>query len=154
MRWTFACLGTVVILLVSFGIASGAPPTANVNVANTSANPVPVTVQRALAYDGTFFNVTKPAGTDPVLVVPAGVVMTSAHVTFSIPGSVPNAAALYIHVGSKALVYQLVNDTTFSAGIDLGSGIPSNGDVAVELSCYNIDGNHCQGAIMWNGYRP
>jgi hypothetical protein len=24
----------------------------------------------------------------------------------------------------------------------------------MELSCYNVDGNHCQGAITWNGYRP
>jgi len=39
-------------------------------------------------------------------------------------------------------------------GADLGSGTPSNGDVAMELSCYNVDGNHCQGAITWNGYRP
>jgi len=24
----------------------------------------------------------------------------------------------------------------------------------VELSCYNISGNHCQGALMWSGYKP
>ena len=153
MKSTFAFAG-IAVLSACLGMASAAPPTTNVNVANTSANPVPVAVQRDLAYDGTFFSVTKPGGTDPVLVVPAGVVLTSAHVTFSVPGNIPNAAALYIHVGAKALVYQLVSNATFSAGVDLGSGIPSNGDVAVELSCYNIDGNHCQGAIMWYGYRP
>jgi hypothetical protein len=51
-------------------------------------------------------------------------------------------------------VYQLVNNTTFQAGVDLGSGIPSEGGVTVKLSCYNIAGNQCQGAIMWSGYRP
>jgi hypothetical protein len=126
----------------------------NVTVINTSANPVPVTVQQRLVYDGKFFNVTKPAGQDPTLTVPSGVVMTDAHVTFSTPENVANAASLYIADGSKTLVYQIVNTTTFQAGISLGSGIKSNGNLTVKLSCYNIAGNHCQGAIMWSGYRP
>jgi hypothetical protein len=50
------------------------------------------------------------------------------------------------------LVYQLVNGTTFSAGIDLESGIVSKGNLTVGLSCYNVPNNHCQGALMWSGY--
>ncbi len=125
-----------------------------VTVINATDNPVPITVQRTLVYDGTYFSVTKPADSDPTLTVPAGVVLTDAHITFSVPGNNPNAASLSIRVGSKTIVYQIVNDTTFHAGISLGSGIESNGDVTVQLSCYNIAGNHCQGAIMWSGYRP
>jgi len=142
-------------------MSAGGP---DVTVVNTAANPVPVnvtnpslpvTVQRTLEHDGMFFDVTKPADPDPFLIVPAGVVLTDAHVTFSVPESISNAASLLIQDDDTSfLVYQLVNSTTFQAGVDLGSGIPSNGGVRVTLSCYNIAGNHCQGAIMWSGYRP
>ena len=57
--------------------------------------------------------------------------MTDAHVTFSTPENVANAASLYIADGSKTLVYQIVNTTTFQAGISLGSGIKSNGNLTV-----------------------
>jgi hypothetical protein len=30
----------------------------------------------------------------------------------------------------------------------------STGGMAVTMSCYNIANNHCQGALMWSGYRP
>jgi hypothetical protein len=127
----------------------------DVTVVNTTTNPVPVTVQRTLEHEGMFFSVTMPGGSDPTLTVPAGVVLTDAHVTFSVPESIPNAASLIVQDDeTNFLVYQLVNNTTFQAGVDLGSGIPSNGGVTVKLSCYNIAGNHCQGAIMWSGYRP
>jgi hypothetical protein len=129
------------------------PAVQDVNVTNAS---LPVTLQRTPVHDGQFFSITQPNQPPfelPLsLEVPAGVVLTDAHVTFSVPENVPNAAALSVASGSKTLVYQLVNNTTFSAGVDLQSGIQSSGDVRVELSCYNIAGNHCQGAIMWSGY--
>jgi hypothetical protein len=124
-----------------------------VQVVNTSANPVPVKEQRTLAGGGQFFDVG-PGGSVS-LAVPAGTVLTDAHITFSVPESIPNAAALFVSDSSGVLVYQLVNNTTFHAGVDLGSGIMSTGGgISVDLSCYNITSNHCQGAIMWSGYTP
>jgi hypothetical protein len=116
---------------------------------------VPVAVKKTLDHDGEFFNVTMTGGVTgnpatPSLTVPAGVVLTDAHVSFSVPGNNPNAASLFISDGAKTFVYQIVNNTTFEAGIDLTSGIP--GPLTVSLSCYNIAGNHCQGALMWSGY--
>lgn len=117
---------------------------------------VPVTLARIPVHDGQFFDITQPNSPpfQPALDlhVPTGVVLTDAHVTFSVPENVPNAASLLISGGGKILIYQIVNSTTFSAGIDLESGLVSTGDLTVELSCYNISGNHCQGAIMWSGY--
>jgi hypothetical protein len=115
-----------------------------------------MTSNRTPVHEGQFFDITQP-NSPPfqpgvTLSVPAGTVLTDAHVTFSVPESVPNAAALFISDGSKTLVYQIVNNTTFSAGLDLESGITSTGSLIVQLSCYNIAGNHCQGAIMWSGY--
>ncbi len=86
------------------------------------------------------------------LTVPADVVLTDAHASFSVPESVANAASLIVRDGSRYFVYQIVNNTTFEASIHLESGIVSKGDLVVELSCYNIAGNHCQGALMWSGY--
>lgn len=130
---------------------SNLPATQNVSgTVNVGNLPAP----RTLASDGRFFSVTKPVDPDPVLNVPAGVVLTSAHVSFSVPENVPNAASIFVASGGTIYLYQIVNDTTFEAGFDLESGILSDGTLAVELSCYNIAGNHCQGAIMWSGYRP
>jgi hypothetical protein len=106
-----------------------------------------------LRHQGQFFSAGP--GDDVTLTVPAGVVMTDALVTFSVPGAYPNAASLFISDDSgNVLVYELVNNTTFHAGADLQSGIPSAGGLNVTLSCYNISGNHCQGAIMWSGIVP
>src|SRR5438309_1476574 len=101
--------------------------------------------ERSPVSDGKFFNVTKPADSDPTLTVPAGVVLTDAHVTFSLPENNPNSAALIVTDTntSKFFVYQIVNSTTFNAGIDLESGISSKGQLLVQLSCYNITDNHC-----------
>jgi hypothetical protein len=143
--WNVGITGTPSVAVANF------PATQDVNVTNSS---LPVTVERTLENDGMFFSVTKPGDPDPTLAVPSGVVLTDAHVTFSVPENVPNAAALYISDGNKTFTYQLVNNTTFGAGVDLGSGILSDGGLRVVLSCYNIAGNHCQGAIMWSGYRP
>jgi hypothetical protein len=120
-------------------------------------NPVlPVALQRTVVHDGQFFNLTQPDAPPflpaVALSVPADVVLTDVHVTFSVPESVPNAAALVVDNGSRNLVYQIVNNTTFNAGVDLQSGILSTGALTVALSCYNIAGNHCQGALMWSGY--
>ena len=93
---------------------------------------------------------------DPSLTVPNGVVLTDAHVTFSLGENFPNSASLFIHdfANGKTYVYEIVNNTTFHAGVDLGSGILSTGQLTVELSCNNISGNQCQGALMWSGYKP
>ena len=120
----------------------------SVEVVNTPT----VKVARTVESDGVFFEVDA-FDPDPVLTVPAGVVLTDAHVTFSVPGTVPNAAAIHVAQGSKTYYYRLVNNTTFEAGVDLQSGIVSTGGLNVTLSCYNIAGNHCQGALMWSGYR-
>jgi hypothetical protein len=109
---------------------------------------------RTLASDGKFFSVTKLADADPVLTIPAGLVLTDARVSFSVPENVPDAAALFIADAGHVYVYQIVNRTTYEATLHLESGIMSDGSLRVELSCYNIAGNHCQGAIMWSGYRP
>jgi len=104
-----------------------------------------------LRHQGQFFSVGP--GDQVTLTVPAGVVMTDAQVTFSVPGSISNAASLFISDDTgNVLVYELVNNTTFHAGIDLQSGVPSAGALNITLSCYNIVGNHCTGAIMWSGF--
>ena len=139
------------------GEANPAVTSTPVVVTNT---PLPirgsVSVQKTLVNDGMFFSVTKPSGTDPSLTVPNGVVLTDAHVTFSLGENFPNSASLFIHdfANGKTYVYEIVNNTTFHAGVDLGSGILSTGQLTVELSCYNISGNQCQGALMWSGYKP
>jgi hypothetical protein len=129
------------------------PSVQDVHVTNAS---LPVTLQRTVVSGGQYFEITQPdaAPFEPAvsLIVPAGVVLTDAHVTFSVPESVPNAAAIYVSDRPGTYVYQIVNNTTFGAGVDLHSGILSTGDMRVELSCYNIAGNHCQGALMWSGY--
>jgi len=129
------------------------PEVQNVKVLNPS---VPVTLVRTPVHEGTYFEITQPAAPpflDSVsLAVPAGVVLTDAHATFSVPENIPNAASLIVRDASGFLVYQIVNNTTFNAGIDLESGMVSDGTLTVELSCYNIAGNHCQGALMWSGH--
>jgi len=125
--------------------------TTDVNVTNAS---LPVTLERTLESDGLAFSVTKPGDTDPTLTVPAGVVLTDVHATFSTPENIPNAAALFVANNTKTFVYQLINNTTFHAGVDLGSGIVSDGQLHVTLVCYNISTNHCVGALMWSGYQP
>ena len=161
LRKAFVPLAGVAVIVLVISMAGPravhAVVSTLVSVVNTSANPVPIHVESTLDHDGQYFDVTM-TGTatpppDPTLTVPAGVVLTDAHVTFSIPENDPNSASLYItDGGGKTLVYQIVNSTTFAAGIDLGSGIP--GPLSVVLSCYNIAGNHCQGAMMWSGYTP
>ncbi len=132
---------------------SNLPEVQNVNVLNSS---LPVTLLRNPVHDGMYFDVVQPSAPPFVdsitLTVPSGVVLTDAHATFSLPENVPNAASLIVRHGSQYFVYQIVNNSTFNAGIDLESGIVSDGDLAVELSCYNIAGNHCRGALMWSGY--
>jgi hypothetical protein len=131
------------------------PGTQNVNVTNPS---IPVSLQRTPVHDGQFFDITQPSAPpfqSPItLSVPAGVVLTDAHATFSVPENVPNAASLFISddADGKVLVYQIINNTTFSAGVDLESGIVSAQGLTIQLSCYNIAANHCQGALMWSGY--
>jgi hypothetical protein len=121
----------------------------SVEVVNTPT----VKVQRTVLSDGVYFEIDA-FDPDPEFTVPAGVVLTDAHVTFSVPAPVPNAAAIYVSDGAKTYYYRIVNNTTFEAGLDLEGGILSNGGLKVKLSCYNISGNHCQGALMWSGYRP
>jgi hypothetical protein len=143
------------IVLITTTASLSAWGQVDVKVVNTTATPVPVAVQPStLQHDGTFFAVGP--GATQTLVVPPGVVLTDAHVTFSVPEAIPNAASLFIRDGSgKILIYRIVNNGTFEAGIDLTSGIPSTGaGITVELSCYNISGNHCQGALMWSGHKP
>src|SRR6516162_6142599 len=65
-----------------------------VTVVNTVTQPVPVSVQHKLQHQGTFFNVG--AGGTADLVVPAGVVLTDAHLSFSVPAPIANAASLFI----------------------------------------------------------
>ncbi len=129
------------------------PAVQNVNVVNPG---LPVTLARTPVHGGQYFEITQPNAPpfiDAVtLTVPAGVVLTDAHASFSIPENVANAASLIVRDGSDYFVYQIVNNTTFSAGVDLQTGIVSDGNLVVELSCYNIAGNHCQGALMWSGY--
>src|SRR3974377_527963 len=104
-----------------------------------------------LQHQGTFFSVG--AGEEVDLTVPAGVVMTDVHVTYSVPGSLANSSALFVRDDAgNVLVYESVNNTTFHAGINLQSSIRSMGRLTVTLSCYNISGNHCQGALMWSGF--
>lgn len=144
-----------ITVLIATTVSLSAWGQVNVKVVNTAASPVPVAVQPNIQqHDGTFFAVGP--GATQTLVVPPGVVLTDAHVTFSVPEAIPNAASLFIRDGlGKVLLYRIVNNSTFEAGIDLASGIPSSGaGITVELSCYNISGNHCQGALMWSGYTP
>jgi hypothetical protein len=157
-------LGTALGLLASpagqaaqNGEATPAVTSTPVVVTNT---PLPirgsVSVQKTLVNDGRFFSVTKPSDPDPTLIVPKGVVLTDAHVTFSVGENFANSASLFINDSAtgKTYFYEIVNNTTFHAGVDLGSGILSTGQLAVTLSCYNIASNHCQGALMWSGYKP
>lgn len=144
-------------ILVALVAALGSIPAwaqTPVKVVNTTANPVPVSVQHNLQHAGTFFSVGP--GASQTLAVPVGVVLTDAQLSFSVPEGVPNAASLFIEDGAgKVLVYKIVNNTTYDASITLSSGILSTGGgVKVELSCYNISGNLCQGALMWSGYKP
>jgi hypothetical protein len=152
------------------------PPTAKVQVVNPLPLPIagnvnvtqsgnwavdvkniPATLLRTPVHDGKLFDITQPAQGPfqeaVTLSVPSGVVLTDAHATFSVPESIPNAASLFImNESGEFLVYQIVNSTTFSAGVDLESGIASKGNLTVGISCYNFPNNHCQGALMWSGY--
>ena len=131
---------------------SNFPTNQSVTVTNAS---VPVTLPaRTLVSDGEFFSVTALVDPNPSLTVPSGVVLTDARISFSVPENIANAASLFVSDGQHIYVYQLINDTTFEATVHLESGILSEGGLSVALSCYNIATNHCQGAIMWSGYRP
>lgn len=158
----------VLFLAIGSGVAKAAPPidifrlvdgtdatrVAKVDAAGNVATTVSNLPARTVVSDGKFFSVTALVDPNPVLNVPSGVVLTDAKVSFSVPENVPNSASLFISDGARTYVYQIVNDTTFEATVHLESGITSNGGLYVELSCYNIVGNHCQGALMWSGYRP
>ena len=163
MAIAITILGTALALLAS--PAGQAAQNAEANPAATGTavvvtnTPLPirgsVSVQKTLVNDGMFFSVTKPSDPDPSLTVPKGVVLTDAHVSFSVGENFPNSASLFISdsANGKIYVYEIVNNTSFHAGVDLGSGILSTGQLTVQLSCYNISGNHCQGALMWSGYK-
>jgi hypothetical protein len=140
------------VLLVLVSCAAWGQST--VQVVNPPSSPVPVVTETNLQHDGTFFSVGP--GVNETLTVPAGVVLTDAYATFSIPESLPNEASLFVEDSSgKVLVYQIVNNTTYEAHASFTSGIPSGSEgIEVILSCYNISGNLCQGALMWSGYKP
>ena len=131
----------------------GITGTPNINISNT----VPVAVERELVNDGTFFDLV--AYESITLTVPSGVVLTDAHVSFAHYYEGANASLFAVQdapgtIGAKKYVWQSVNDMTFDAGIDLNSGIMSDGSLQVYLGCNNIEGNKCRGAIMWSGYKP
>jgi hypothetical protein len=99
------CIVTIATIITTI-ISLSAWCQVNVKVVNTPASPVPVAIQHNLDHDGTFFAVG-PGGS-PTLVVPLGVVLTDAHVSFSVPEAIPNAASLFIEDGSgKILVYRV-----------------------------------------------
>jgi hypothetical protein len=140
----------LVIALLTLAVGSGV---AKATPASGSSDATTMPAQMLIS-DGVRFYVTKPESLDPTLVVPVGTVLTDARVSFSAPGAYPNAAALVIADRIRTFVYQLADDSTYEISVQLESGIPSDGTLAVSLVCFNIVNNSCQGAIMWSGYRP
>jgi hypothetical protein len=132
-------------------VLDGLLPAQAATVATAEAS-VPTPMQMLIA-DGRTFSIVKPGDADVSLTVPSGVVLTDARISYSIPASFPNAAALIIADEHRTFVYQLMNDTTFEASVHLQSGIASNGTLTVRLFVLNISNNQVQGAIMWSGYR-
>ncbi len=132
------------------------PATQNVHVTN---NPLTVNFSHpTLVSDATFFNVTmngQPTGSppEPTLMVPAGVVLTDAHATLSVPQQIPDAAELFVSQGGKTYYYRVISHTNYESGFSLQSGIVSDGTMRVTMSCINIANNSCQGALMWSGYQ-
>lgn len=146
--------GTLILFIATTSIATHGASAAGQAVGNSATIAKAVALQTKLRHQAMFFMVGP--GESPTLTVPKGVVLTDAHVTFSVPEGVANAASLFVRDGKgNVVVYRIVNNTTYEAGIDLQSGIPSTGaGISVQLSCYNISGNSCQGALMWSGYAP
>src|SRR5690349_1194843 len=83
-------------------------------------------LNRIPTYDGQFFDITQPNGPPfegaVTLMVPAGIALTDAHVTFSVPENVPNArlptsapALSRVSIGEKGSHFHRL-DGSHSAG--------------------------------------
>jgi hypothetical protein len=129
------------------------PNSQNVVVTNT---PLPISFKPTLLADATTFDLTMtgtPTGgpAQPKLMVPAGVVVTDVHASIT-STTIPDGAFLFIEDRNHTYVNQIVNHTTFEAGLNLESGIVSDGSLNIDFVCQNSTNNRCVGALMWTGH--
>jgi len=184
---------------------SAAPPQQNVNVVNTTADPVPtvaqgttavsgsvnvsntpnvnvantptvgltagtsvgisgvptVNIARTLVHDGKAFSLLPDPNIAFEFTIPANVVLTDVVLSLNAPSV---AITIFVAEGdnSKTYVFQSVGSasSTFAgstegrATINFQSGLQSANGLRVGLTCNNIGGNTCAGALMWSGYQP
>lgn len=159
----FAAGGVLVLLAVlsvvpprtSYSqVPRGSQPV-DVNVVNTPA----VTVERNLVYDGQSFDLLPNPNIAFELAVPPGVVLTDVALTLNAPSL---STTFFVSDFTKMLVLHGVGSagSTFAANTDgraalhFQSGLHSQSGFRIGVTCNNIGGNACAGAIMWSGYQP
>jgi hypothetical protein len=137
----------------------------DVTVVNTLAEPIPTAVQslpeRALIHDGKAFALEPNPNIAFELSVPANVVLTDFVLSLRSP-SVATTVFVQDRSTSATLVFQSIGsaDSTFAGSnegqlsLHFASGLQSPSGLRIGITCNNIGGNLCNGALMWSGYQP
>ena len=167
-------LGTVVALFSTAVLCSSAlaaPPTRDVNVVNTPnvtvvntpAEAIPTAVQslpaRFLVHEGQSFSLAPDPNIAFELSVPEDVVLTdfvlslngaSLATTVFVQDTSTGDTLVFQSVGSEGSTFAGSNEGQLS--LHFQSGLQGADGLRIGLTCNNIGGNSCSGALMWSGY--
>lgn len=139
--------------------------TPDVTVVNTPAEPIPTAVQslpeRVLVHDGQSFFLVPNPNIAFELSVPADVVLTDLVLSLIAP-SLATTVFVQDRSNSATLVWQTIGsaDSTWAGSnegqlsLHFASGLQSPSGLRIGITCNNIGGNSCNGAVMWSGYQP
>jgi hypothetical protein len=137
--------------------AQTAPSATKVKVVNTPN----VRVEKTLLSDGQPFALPPNPMPGLEIYVPADVVMTDLSLTLNAPSL---ATTMFVQAQSTGatLIYESVGSATSTwaantsgrSTFHLQSGLTDPVGLRIGLTCNNIGGNSCSGAIMWSGYQP
>ena len=139
--------------------------TPDVTVVNTPAEPIPTAVQslpeRVLVHDGQSFALVPNPNIAFELSVPADVVLTDLVLSLRAP-SLATTVFVQDRSNSATLIWQNIGsaDSTWAGSnegqlsLHFASGLQSPSGLRIGITCPNIGGNSCNGAVMWSGYQP
>lgn len=161
-------LKNAVVTIVTVGLGAlvltGLTPTSaeagsatRVKVVNTPS----VSIEKNLVSDGQAFSLPPNPNIGFEMYVPADVVMTDLLLTLNAPSLITSffvqaqstgATLVWEAVGSAGSTW--AGNTSGRAALGFQSGLSDPIGLRIGVTCNNIGGNSCSGALMWSGYQP
>jgi hypothetical protein len=157
MVGVIAMLVPVTAWAIPFTFTNGTVADAN----QVNANFAALAPTRTLTSDAKSFSLPPNPNQAFELDVPAGVVLTDVVLSLNAPSLVTTVFVSDM-ANSKTYFYEAVGSgtTTFAANnnghtaLSLQSGLTSSVGLRIGVTCNNVGGNSCSGALMWSGYTP